>query len=58
MDEGGHTVKGENRDRRREAERNKQVVHVPVLYLGHRAGRKDDERRVALKIKRIRKKGR
>lgn len=57
MNDENHPVKGDNRDRRREAERTKQVVHVPVQYLGHRAGRKADERRVALKIKRVRKKG-
>ena len=58
MDETNeHTVKGENRDRRRESERAKQVVHPPLLYRGHRAGRKADERRLAEKIKRVRKKG-
>jgi len=51
-------VKGENRYRRREDERHKQVVHPTLPYLGHRAPRKDDERRLALKIKRVRKKGR
>ena len=52
-----YQLKGENRDRRRQAERMKQVVHPPVLYHGHRAGRKADERRLALKIKQARKKG-
>lgn len=58
MDEkDNYTIKGRNRDRRRESERVKQVVHPPVLYRGHRAGRKADERRLALTIKRARKKG-
>jgi hypothetical protein len=57
MDEENYPVRGENRDQRRAAERKKQVVHVPVLYIGHRAGRKADERRVAQKVKRVRKKG-
>jgi hypothetical protein len=35
----------------------KQVVHPPLLYRGHRAGRKDDERRLAQIVKRARKKG-
>ena len=48
-------VKGENRDRRRAAERMKQVVHPPLLYRGHRAGRKADERRIAQTVKRARK---
>lgn len=55
MDE--YSVKGENRDRRREAERVKQVVHPPLLYRGHRAGRKADERRLAEMVRRARKKG-
>ncbi len=58
MDETNeHTIKGENRDRRRESERTRQVVHPPLLYRGHRAGRKADERRLAQTIKRARKKG-
>ncbi len=56
MDE--YYVKGENRDRRRADDRRKQVVHPPLPYLGHRAPRKDDERRLAVKIKKVRKKGR
>ncbi len=55
MDE--HDIKGRNRDHRREAERLRQVVHPPVLYRGHRAGRKADERRLALITKRARRKG-
>lgn len=55
MDE--YDLKGENRDKRRSAERMKQVVHPPLLYRGHRAGRKADERRLAQTIKRARKKG-
>jgi hypothetical protein len=57
MDEDGYRIRGENRDRRREAERVKQVVHPPLLYRGHRAGRKADERRLAQIVKRARKKG-
>ena len=57
MNDENFPVKGDNRDQRRAAERDQQVVHVPVRYLGHRAGRKADERRVAQKIKRVRKKG-
>ncbi|MCA1598471.1 MAG: hypothetical protein LC769_05530 [Chloroflexi bacterium] len=53
-----YNVKGENRDRRRADDRRKQVVHPPLPYLGHRAPRKDDERRLAVKIKKVRKKGR
>lgn len=55
MDE--YPVKGENRDRRRQAERMKQVLHPPVIYRGHRAGRKADERKVAETVRRARKKG-
>jgi hypothetical protein len=54
MDDNYRT-KGENRDRRRDAERLKQVVHPPLIYRGHRAGRKSDERRLAQVIKRARK---
>ena len=57
VDASDYKVKGENRDRRRGDERMKQVVHPPVLYHGHRAGRKADERRLAQTIKRVRKKG-
>lgn len=56
MDEE-HSVKGENRDKRRAAETLKQVVHPPILYRGHRAGRKADERALAERIKKARKKG-
>jgi hypothetical protein len=52
-----YTVKGNNRDQRRDHERMKQVVHPPLLYRGHRAGRKADERRLAQVIKKARKKG-
>lgn len=52
-----HRVKGQNRDRRREAERVKQVIHPPLLFRGHRAGRKADERRLAATVRRARKKG-
>lgn len=55
MDE--HGIKGQNRDRRREAAKLKQVVHPPLLYRGHRAGRKADERHLAQIVKRARKKG-
>lgn len=55
MDE--HRVKGENRDRRRDSERVKQVIHPPLLYRGHRAGRKADERRLAETVRHARKKG-
>ncbi len=51
------TIKGENRDRRREDERKKQVVHTYVPYFGHRAGRKADQRRLARTVKQARKKG-
>lgn len=51
-----YRIKGENRDRKRTSERMKQVVHPPLLYHGHRAGRKADERRLAQTIKRVRKK--
>ena len=54
MDDNYRT-KGDNRDRRRDAERLKQVVHPPLIYRGHRAGRKADERRLAQVIKRARK---
>ena len=57
MDEDNYRIRGENRDRRRAAERMKQVVHPPLLYRGHRAGRKADERRLAQIVKRARKKG-
>ncbi len=52
-----YDVKGTNRDQRRDRERMKQVVHPPLLYRGHRAGRKADERRLAQAIKKARKKG-
>lgn len=39
------SVKGTNRDERRERDKGKQIYHPPVLYLGHRAKRKEDERR-------------
>jgi len=58
MDMDERPVKGENRDRRRADERKKQVVHPPLPYLGHRAGRKSDQRRLAVTIKKVRKKGR
>ena len=57
MDEGSYRIKGENRDRWRAAERMRQVSHPPLLYRGHRAGRKADERRLAQIVKRARKKG-
>jgi len=41
----GASVKGTNRDERRERDKGKQIYHPPVLYLGHRAKRKEDERR-------------
>lgn len=52
-----YPIKGENRDRRREADESRQVVHPPLPYFGHRAGRKADERHVALLVKKARKKG-
>jgi hypothetical protein len=51
-----YTVKGANRDERRDRDRMKQVVHPPLMYRGHRAGRKADERRLAQVIKKARKK--
>jgi hypothetical protein len=57
MDEDSYWIRGENRDRRRAAERMHHVVHPPLLYRGHRAGRKADERRLAQTVKRARKKG-
>lgn len=45
MNDDGASVKGTNRDERREREEGKQIYHPPVLYLGHRAKKKDDERR-------------
>ena len=57
MDEVNYRIRGENRDQRRAAERMKQVVHPPLLYRGHRAGRKADEHRLAQIVKRVRKKG-
>ena len=51
-----YTVKGTNRDERRDRERMKQVVHPPLMYRGHRAGRKADERHLAQVIKKARKK--
>ncbi len=59
MDSDNHNImiKGENRDRRREDERKKQVVHTYVPYFGHRAGRKADQRRLAQTVKQARKKG-
>ena len=57
MDEDGYRIRGENRDRRRTTARMRQVVHPPLLYRGHRAGRKADERRLAQIVKRARKKG-
>jgi hypothetical protein len=50
-----YDVKGTNRDQRRERDRMKQVVHPPLVYRGHRAGRKADERRLAEVIKKARK---
>ena len=57
MDEGSYRIKGENRDRRRTADRMRQISHPPLLYRGHRAGRKADERRLAQIVKRAHKKG-
>jgi hypothetical protein len=51
-------VKGAERDRRRDADRRRQVVALPVIEHGHRAGRASDERRIARVVKAARRRAR
>ncbi len=51
-------VKGAERDRRRDADRRRQIVALPVLEHGHRASRAADERRTARIVKEARRRAR
>jgi len=50
------TTKGENRDRKRDAERRRQVVHIAPVYHGERAPKKHKLRDLANLVRKARKK--